>query len=190
MIQGLGFTLSTDFFEMLENQMPGVKDLKKHLEVTIAHIWPVLIEEPTVLEEIMPILKEMLDASKNNADISDEKFVCWGNSLLNMYGPHLKKWIKALRDSPIKSLIVELEKLNFDLEEKQGKKVKEGLMWVKDMLKLTVELTIRNEPKSKSGFFDMFYSNSSGDDSKTEIMSKKSKTYKDEDNLKVIIILI
>ena len=186
MIQGLGFTLSTDFFEMLENQMPGVKDLKKHLEVTITHIWPVLIEEPTVLEEIMPILKEMLDASKNNADISDEKFVYWGNSLLNMYGPHLKKWIKALRDSPIKSLIAELEKL----EEKQGKKVKEGLMWFKDMLKLTVELTIKNEPKSKSGFFDMFYSNSSGDESRTEIMSKKSKTYKDEDNLKVIDILI
>ena len=132
----------------MEKRTPGIKEIEIPLIQALEHIWPVLKEEPKILKKNMPIFKEILEAIRNETEIYDEKFVKWGTSLLKTYGPHLKKWIKVLREAPIQNLIDNINHLNVELEEKQ----EAVLNWIKDTLKVMRKLSIKNEPKTDSGF--------------------------------------
>ena len=50
---------------------------------------------------MMPTLHEVFNSVANKEKSSIKKFARWGESLLKSGGPHLKKWMKAIKESPL-----------------------------------------------------------------------------------------
>ena len=62
----------------------------------------------------MPTLHEVFNSVANKEKISIKKFARWGESLLKSGGPHLKKWMKAIKESPIQNIIAKIALENLD----------------------------------------------------------------------------
>ena len=130
---------------MMDELVPGMKDLQKPLLKTLENLWPILEEDPDIIEKQMPTLKEITNAVVEERHISDKEFAKWGNSLLHSGGSHLRKKIKAFKNSPIEELIEKIQALNFDnvedfLEADQLEIFKGVVAWSNGMLMLMSEL--------------------------------------------------
>ena len=159
--------------------------MKSLLAETISHFWPVFKEFPSILNKMMPIIKEIIETHQNNTDISDDVFVKWGNTLLHKWGPHLKLWIKALKQSPIKSFIKNVKRLEIDLDENKMDNIEEVLTWIEEMSEVMIELTDKEVSKYRGEWFKIFHFFT---DSAHQIMEKKEFSHHhsdDEDIIKV-----
>merc|ERR1712050_754175 len=87
-----------ELFDLIEKILPGTKELQGPVVKTVKNFGPVFAESPDVLEKLLPTLKEIIAGGK---DASDEKMKKWKKSLLEIGGPLLKKYFKAMKDSPI-----------------------------------------------------------------------------------------
>merc|ERR1712082_6273 len=102
-----------------------MKELQDPVVKTAKNLGPILAEIPDVLEKLMPTLKEIIAAVKDNADVPDETFIKWGKSLLKIGGPHLRKKFQAIEDSPISEILTKIN--GFKLDDKIGKLLEGGM---------------------------------------------------------------
>ena len=145
----------------MEEFLPGMKEFLIPVADTIENVWPVLNQEPKIIEEMMPVYKEVIKAIMNEEKISDKKFANWGKSFVDIRGPHLRNWIKALEESPIQNLIDKSQLLNFDkvevfLKKKQLRMFKEVGSWIKNMMEVLQDLITIKTPENGAGWFEKF----------------------------------
>ena len=122
--------------------VPGMKDLQIPLVSSFRRFWPIMKNDTAVITQIMPTLKEIINATVNNLNTTDDDFIKWGKSLLGKESPlhnHIQLWINAIKESPNQELIEKMQLLNMDkikayLEDYQMDMLKEIITWVQSVV--------------------------------------------------------
>ena len=123
-------TSNDEFFDLMDKLVPGMKNLQKPMVKTLKNIWPIIKNDADIMEKQIDTWKEIVNAVLNDEKITDKEFAKWGRSLLKLSGPHINNGIQAIKESPVKELIENIEFLEFDnieelLEEHQQEVFKE-----------------------------------------------------------------
>jgi len=163
--------------ELTKILFPGLKNLDE----SVTDIWLLLKEEPNIVRKMIPTLKEILEAIRNEKEISDKMVLKWGKTFQKSYGPFLKKWIKALRKVPIDRLLKILNGIELDVDDS----VDEVFSWMKEILEITKELITKEEVKSRWSWFkilDMF----KNDDKDIGMMIKLEDTNKTKGGWRIV----
>ena len=131
-----------EFFSQMNDIVPGMKDLQIPLVSSFRRFWPIMKNDTAVITQIMPTLKEIINATVNNLNTTDDDFIKWGKSLLSKESPlynHIQLWINAIKESPNQELIEKMQLLNMDkikayLEDYQMDMLKEIITWVQSVV--------------------------------------------------------
>merc|ERR1712215_191628 len=91
-----------EFFSQMNDIVPGMKDLQIPLVSSFRRFWPIMKNDTAVITQIMPTLKEIINATVNNLNTTDDDFIKWGKSLLSKESPlynHIQLWINIITAS-------------------------------------------------------------------------------------------
>merc|ERR1711974_475956 len=97
-----------EFFDIAEEIVPGMKALQAPVEETWSLLQPVLLELPDVAGKVTPTLIEIRKEVQGDAEISDEKFVKWGKSLVSEGRPFAKKALDNFVAAPLEDIVKKL----------------------------------------------------------------------------------
>jgi hypothetical protein len=145
LFQNLMPTSNDESFDLMDKLVPGMKNLQNPLVETLRNMWPIIKKDADIIEEQIDTWKEIVDAVLNNEKITDKEYAKWGKSLLKLSGPHINNGIKAIKKSPVKELIEQIELLEFEnieeiLDEHQQVVFKEVVAFGHAMIMLMADL--------------------------------------------------
>ena len=117
---------------------------------TFSNMWPVMKDDIEFTRSIMPTIREITDAVVSNKNITKLELLEWSDKIITPGSDHIKKWMKALKDSPLQNLKEESKKLDLTkmqsiLSEEQYTVLEEGVIFIQSVFEVMAEMQQREE---------------------------------------------